>query len=101
VQTLRFITTSSDSNPTLTTIEMTTGVPKAVLYYSPVSVWSAVGEFLVVGVFLRLTRLNSSVGNVRISITLVHHTDNVAARRRDMGKTRLIFVLSTLVNLSL
>lgn len=81
---------------------MTTHVPKAVLYYSPVSVWSAVGGFLIVSVFLRLMRsLHSSVGNVRISITLLHHVDNVIARRKDMGKTRLIFALSILVNLSL
>lgn len=81
---------------------MTTHVPKAVLYYSPVSVWSAVGGFLIVSVFLCLMRsLHSSVGNVRISIPLLHHVDNVIARRKDMGKTRLIFALSILVNLSL
>jgi len=70
---------------------MATGIPKAVLYYSPVSVWSAVGEFLAVGVLLHLMSLFSSVGDVRNSTTLLRHTDNAVVKRRGMGKTRLIF----------
>jgi len=73
VQILGLITTSFDTNPPNYCIEMTTGIPKAVLYYSPVSVWSAVGEFLAVGVFLHLMGLFSSFGDVRNCTTLVRH----------------------------